>query len=144
MKKYCAATSEEIFSDSSFYSSYEEAAVAYADDCSLEDDDSVYVGLKEDWFPSVNVDHILDKFGEDACYRFEDGLCGDWPNLTLQAKLDLRNEINETIKKWFTETNNLPNFYAVENVKSIMVGDARKMLAENLVQKGTDNDASGI
>lgn len=50
-KEYVASTTEDLFNDSSSdYYSYEEAAVGYADDYDLEDDEFVWVGVKEDWF----------------------------------------------------------------------------------------------
>lgn len=87
-------------------------------------------GSQRGLVPSVNVDRLLEQFGEDANDRFEDGLCGDWPNLSDDEYDAFAFWMNKAAKHWFTETDNLPAFYEIENIKSILIADARGALKQ--------------
>lgn len=76
----------------------------------------IAIGICEDYIPHVDVDHMLDKLGEDAYDECGD-VAEDFPLFEkckgyVQAD-SLQKKIDKVLEDWLRETNQYPEFYHI-------------------------------
>lgn len=73
------------------------------------------------WPPTISADLILENL-QDEAYEEIGEPSEDWfSDITDEQALKLENAINEVIQAWMKETNHMPNFFSVGEVKEYVI-----------------------
>ena len=118
--KYCYSQDEEIYNNTSDSTDIEDVRIEAVQELGLEIGDTFYVGEAKLHLPVIDVDDVIERLNEDACSE-----CGEsveyWPDCTTEEKKELSTKINQVFTDWLLKTNNIPEFYSVENAVSYTV-----------------------
>lgn len=81
-------------------------------------DRSFYVGKRADWWPSVDVDLMLDSAIDQAA-DFAGEYAEGWLEVTDEQRESLRAMLQGAFDKWIDETGNQPGFIMIERSEAI-------------------------
>lgn len=100
------------------YETVEESIECELFEPKMGDEIIIFAGESKDYKPSQFVPDVVDIILDNA-YDEAGEWCEGWMDGVDTS--DLQNKIKELVDKWFTDNNHLPTFYAVENVRKILI-----------------------
>ena len=122
--KWVYSMDEEVFSNSDYFDTKEEAIEAgeeYAKDCGYS---QYYVGQCKEFIPRVDAEDLIERMQEQA-YEEVGEVTEDWlEDATSEAINELAEELHMLFQKWMKKYSLEPSFYRVEAIDSYSVRES--------------------
>ncbi len=127
---WCYSINDEYFKGTypSKQSALEEA-VRYANELNLSDDTRIRVGISNDYVPTVDEEHMIEKVIEDADSEMDSDLVDGWLDNTTNESLNiLCQRLSKVFNDWLKEFGYEPNFFTVSDIEEYTLGELNEQI----------------
>lgn len=97
----------------------EECITEAREDYGVKSGDTIAIGEVERFTISVDAEDVLDRIKETAyelCGESSDGWLDDYTEINSLSK-----NLTECVEKWLKETKQIPSFYGLKNIRTVMI-----------------------
>jgi len=121
---YAFSKSEEIFHDHIEAESIADVRRIAEQELGLRDGERYYVGVREEIRPEryLTADRVLEQVSE-SIYDEVGEIAEDWPDATDEQIADLDQRLKRVFRRWLTQTNGWPRFFAVKQTAEFVCGE---------------------